>query len=91
MAGDKTVTGGSDEMDRCVLVRRTCYGRKKGLNTRHHGQSIERKLRQLQSLIPGGGAADTEALFQKIAIYIFLLESRVKVLKSVYTLFAPQD
>ncbi|PWA72486.1 hypothetical protein CTI12_AA270080 [Artemisia annua] len=67
---------------RGVVVRRTCYGRKKGLNSRHHGRSIERKLRQLQRLIPGGRAADTEALFQKIAIYIFLLESRVKADRS---------
>ncbi|KAI3790425.1 hypothetical protein L2E82_03449 [Cichorium intybus] len=75
---------------RGVVVGRT-YGKKRMkkqvLNKNRHGRNIERQLRQLQKIIPGGGATgqvvDVETLFQKIAVYIFLLESRVKLLKGV--------
>ncbi|KAD2394220.1 hypothetical protein R6Q59_013214 [Mikania micrantha] len=87
---------------RGVVVGRAC-GRKRlkkqpvttVLSQNHHGRSVGRKLRQLHRIIPGGGAAgevvDTEALFQRVAVHIFLLESRVKLLQSVYDLFGPHD
>lgn len=77
---------------RDVVVGRAC-GRKRVKNQIMLNNN--RKLRQLQKIIPGGGpagqAVDPEALFQRIAVYIYLLESRVKVLKSAYTIFGPHD
>ncbi|KAF5776558.1 hypothetical protein HanRHA438_Chr12g0537111 [Helianthus annuus] len=85
---------------RGVVVGRTC-GRKRVkkmiMSTENrHGRSIERKLRRLQNMIPGSAGAagqvvDTDALFQRIAVYICLLESRVKLLQNVYALFGPHD
>ncbi|KAK1414044.1 hypothetical protein QVD17_29782 [Tagetes erecta] len=80
---------------RGVVVGRRRMKKKTVCSENRHVRSMERKLRQLQKIISGGGVAgevvDADTLFQKIAIYIFLLESRVKLLQSVYALFGPHD
>ncbi|KAI3805480.1 hypothetical protein L1987_27902 [Smallanthus sonchifolius] len=52
-------------------------------------KSMERKLRQLQRIIPGGGvgATDVDALFHRIAAHIVVLETRVDLLKNIYSTF----
>ncbi|KAI3701628.1 hypothetical protein L6452_26843 [Arctium lappa] len=82
------------EWRRGVMVGRRSAGRMKKkkaelvvLNRNDNRRSMERKLRQLQRIIPGGGGVgetDLETLFHRIAAHIFLLESRVNLLKNVH-------
>ncbi|XP_022751634.1 uncharacterized protein LOC111300264 [Durio zibethinus] len=48
--------------------------------------SIERKLRQLQRMLPAGCAEiNMETLFQRTAEHIFLLEAKVRSLQNLST------
>ncbi|XVE98672.1 hypothetical protein REPUB_Repub03eG0127600 [Reevesia pubescens] len=50
--------------------------------------SIERKLQQLQRLLPAGcPEINMETLFQRTADYIFLLEAKVSLLQNLSTLY----
>ncbi|KAL0013415.1 hypothetical protein SO802_000484 [Lithocarpus litseifolius] len=49
--------------------------------------SIQRKLRQLQNIIPGCNEMDLETLFPRIANYILSLQVRVNILKDISTLY----
>ena len=50
--------------------------------------SIERKLRQLQRMLPDGcPEIDMETLFQRTAEYIFLLEAKVSLLQNLSTFY----
>ncbi|CAI9293586.1 unnamed protein product [Lactuca saligna] len=70
---------------RGVVVGRSSGGRRKKkpvmvvFKINDNRKSMERKLRQLQRIIPGGGVEgiDMETLFQRIAAHISLLESRL--------------
>ncbi|CAH1417450.1 unnamed protein product [Lactuca virosa] len=82
---------------RGVVVGRSSGGRRKKkpvmvvFKINDNRKSMERKLRQLQRIIPGGGVEgiDMETLFQRIAAHISLLESRVDLLRSICSLFSP--
>ncbi|KAJ0599272.1 hypothetical protein HanRHA438_Chr03g0105541 [Helianthus annuus] len=54
-------------------------------------KSTERKLRQLERIVPGGGVGptDIDTLFHRIAAHIFVLETRVDLLKNIYSVFCP--
>ncbi|KAG2692204.1 hypothetical protein I3843_08G041200 [Carya illinoinensis] len=49
--------------------------------------SVQRKLKQLQRIIPGCLEMDMENLFPRVANYILLLEEKVNVLKNLSTLY----
>ena len=54
-------------------------------------KTAERKLRQLERIIPGGGVGttDVDTLFHRIAAHIDVLETRVDLLKNIYSTFCP--
>ncbi|KAI5348956.1 hypothetical protein PRUPE_1G097700 [Prunus persica] len=56
-------------------------------NSKAAKSSIERKLMQLQKLIPGCiiNSSNPETMFQEIANYIFLLEAKVNILRLLAT------
>jgi hypothetical protein len=69
-------------------------GRKKRLrlpsveNTKAERSRIQRKLRQLQRMIPSSHEMDLEtSLFPRIAIHILLLEVKVTILKNLSILY----
>lgn len=49
--------------------------------------SVQKKLRQLQSTIPGCHEMEPETLFPRIANYILFLELKVNALKYLSTLY----
>jgi hypothetical protein len=49
--------------------------------------TIQRKLRQLQRIIPSSHEMEPETLFPRIAIYILLLEVKVTILKNLSILY----
>ena len=50
--------------------------------------SIERKLRQLQRMLPAGCTEiNMETLFQRTAEYIFLLEAKLSLLQNLSTFY----
>ncbi|GJW79097.1 hypothetical protein Tco_0140779 [Tanacetum coccineum] len=82
---------------RGVVVGRSSVTRRKKkaaafalFNRNENRKSMERKLRQLQRIIPGGRVepSDLDTLFHRVAAHIFILESRVDVLKNAYSLFS---
>lgn len=48
---------------------------------------LQRKLRQLQKIIPGSDDMDVDSLFQTTASYIFLLESQVSFLRKLSSFY----
>ncbi|PQP96154.1 hypothetical protein Pyn_18329 [Prunus yedoensis var. nudiflora] len=56
-------------------------------NSKDAKSSIERKLMQLQKLIPGCiiNISNPETTFQEIANYVFLLEAKVNILRLLAT------
>jgi hypothetical protein len=68
-------------------------GRKKRLrlsllkNSTAVQSSLQRKLRQLQRIIPGCNEMDLETLFPSIANYILSLQIKVNILKNLSTLY----
>jgi hypothetical protein len=59
-----------------------------GENTEATETSIQRKLRQLQRMIPNcSHEMDLETLYPRIAVYILLLEVKVDVLKNLSILY----
>lgn len=83
---------------RGVVVGRSSVARRKKkaaafalFNRNENRMSMERKLRQLQRIIPGGRVepSNLDTLFHRVAAHIFLLESRVDLLKNAYSLFSP--
>ncbi|KAE8056814.1 hypothetical protein FH972_013551 [Carpinus fangiana] len=59
-----------------------------GENTEAMETSIQRKLRQLQRMIPNCCyEMDLETMYPRIAVYILLLEVKVDVLKNLSILY----
>ncbi|KAI8570177.1 hypothetical protein RHMOL_Rhmol01G0013100 [Rhododendron molle] len=62
--------------------------RKMRLTMTRKRKAMEKKLKQLKRLIPGGDEVENaETLFQKTANYIFLLEWRVSALRTISSLY----
>ncbi|KAJ8480627.1 hypothetical protein OPV22_024354 [Ensete ventricosum] len=51
--------------------------------------AVERKVRTLQRLVPGGRGLQPEQLFLRTADYIFLLRLQVHVLRKLSKLYLP--
>ncbi|KAF7154536.1 hypothetical protein RHSIM_Rhsim01G0012500 [Rhododendron simsii] len=61
--------------------------RKMRLTMIRNRKAMEKKLKQLKRLIPGGNEVENaETLFQKTANYIFLLEWQVSALRTISSL-----
>lgn len=62
--------------------------RKMRVTMTRNRKAIEKKLKQLKRVIPGGNEVENaESLFQITANYIFLLEWQVSALRSISSLY----